>query len=268
MVNEAELNDLMVLILGTLITVLTVCALIYFAFIYQRKIYKKEIQFKEIEKLLKKEELKSAYSFIEGREKERKQISEDLHDNIGSLLATLRLYIDRLKEEVVSVENNDIINKIISILSQTSDETRRLSHELGTGNQNQFGLEMSIYNLCDVIKASKKLNIICIISISNTLENEVALNIYRIIQEMFSNTLKHANANNVRLEISQILNEYISIIYEDNGQGFNQENSQKGIGLKNIESRINILSGTLTIDSTENQGTTFNIEIPISNSYG
>src|SRR5687767_14164178 len=97
--NETEKIYLAVLIVGTLTTLLAVIAVIMFAFLYQRKLYKKREENREVEKLLKNEELKSAYAFLEGGEKERRRIAEDLHDNLGTMLSTLKMYTETLLEK-------------------------------------------------------------------------------------------------------------------------------------------------------------------------
>jgi len=261
------MNDLFVLVLGTLVTALTVCAVIFFAYIFQRKLYRKEREYQNIEKLLRKEELRSVYAFVEGREQERKRISEDLHDNLGSLLATLRLYADQLGDTCEPERVNYLSEKINIVLAQALAETRRLSHELSSANVNSQGLLPSLLNLCDLIRSSGKLQVVHQIEISQPVDSQVALHIYRVIQEMFSNTLKHASASRVRLEIVQFPAEYISLIFEDDGKGFDREKVQQGLGLKNIRSRVNLLAGDLAIDSKEGIGTSFNIEIPLSISY-
>lgn len=264
MANQAGLNDLLILVLGTLTTVVTISAVIFFAFIYQRKLLNKQVAFQQIEKMLKKEELKSAYALIEGGEKERKRIAEDLHDNLGSLLATLRMYTDTFLEKEKPAHLHSIAEKIGKIAEQAAEETRRISHNLDSGLLKHFGLQVALMQLCEAINQSEKVKVEAFINIDQELEGEVSLNVYRIIQELFSNTLKHSRATKIRIEITQIPNEYMSLIFEDNGKGFDTKQAlSKGIGLQHLHARVQRFNGELTIESNENIGTTVIIEIPM-----
>ncbi|MDJ1499852.1 sensor histidine kinase [Xanthocytophaga agilis] len=285
MAQQTNVTDLLILIIGTLTTVLTVSGVIFFAFIFQRKLYRKQAEFREIEKLLKKAELQSAYALIEGRESERKRIAEDLHDNLGSLLATLKIYIDTLQNQEIkheekqlhASEKSDIysisfykdnrttlIQKIHSLVEAAARETRKISHDLDSGLLQYGGFQAAIEQLVEAITNSQKLIIETVIDITDPLDDELSLNIYRIIQELFANTLKHAHATKARIEITQIPKEYISIIFEDNGKGFINRQVKKGIGLQHIYSRTERFQGHVTIDSSPEFGSTFIIEIPIN----
>ncbi len=263
MALQIYLTDILILVIGTLTTFMTVSAVIFFAFIFQRKLYHKQEEFREIEKLLKKEELKSAYALIEGREAERKQIAEDLHDNLGSLLSTLRIYADTLLSQTNQLEKERLINKICQMTEMASQETRRISHTLDSGTLRYGGLTVAVEQLAEAISDSRKLDVETFMDVSQPIHSELNLNIYRVIQELFANTLKHAAASKVRLEITQIPSEYISIIFEDNGKGFDMRTAKKGIGLQHIYSRVERFQGQVTVDSRENIGTTFIIELPL-----
>jgi two-component system, NarL family, sensor kinase len=252
-----------VLVLGSSMILTLITAIILFIYLYQKKMNRKQAAFREIEKMLKREELKSAYALIEGGEKERKRIAEDLHDNLGSLLATLRMYTDTFLEKDKSGDLQNIAQKISMIAEQAAQETRRISHNLDSGLLKHFGLEVALMQLCETINISEKIKVDAFIDIHQSLDGDLSLNIYRIVQELFSNTLKHARASKVRVEVTQIHNEYLSLIFEDNGKGFNSKNiPPNGIGLQHLQSRVHRFNGELTIDSNENIGTTVIIEIP------
>jgi signal transduction histidine kinase len=96
----------------------------------------------------------------------------------------------------------------------------------------------------------------------NTIDESILHEVYHIIQELITNTIKHAQASQIELQLN-LIESIFSIIFEDNGRGFAIETNKEGIGLTNIKNRIHQLNGTLHIDATHNRGSIFNLEIPI-----
>ncbi len=259
MEGQIGLSEGSYLILGTSAMILMTLTIIVFAWAFQRKLSRKERAYREVEKLMQKQELQSAYFVIEGQEQERKRIAAELHDHIGGLLATLKIYSDLSlsKEEVQDIRRLNV--KINEISSTLGLEVRKLSHELDLKMLAGFGLKVAVQHLCEAISGSGKIQITPVIDISNPINEVISLHLYRITQELFTNTLKHAQASHIRIEITQI-QEDISLIYEDNGQGFDPQDVKTGMGMKNIRSRVSQINGKLTFDSSEN-GTTCIIEI-------
>lgn len=215
-----------------------------------------------IKDLVKNQEVKTAYALLEGQDKERKRIAQDLHDNLGSILVTLNMYADTLAQKQTAEEKNDLADKISKLALQANEETRNLSHSLDSGTLKHFGLNTALVDLVDAIKEAKEIEINLEIGLQKINNVEVSLNLYRIIQELFNNTLKHANASKISLELTQTQDDHISLIYEDNGIGFDEkEVNEKGMGLANLKLRTENINGHLTIDSNAGKGSTFIIEI-------
>src|SRR5688572_6321894 len=149
MASQIQLNDIYTLVIGTSAMLAMVTAIIAFAFLFQRKLLKKQNAYREIEKLLQKEELKSAYALIEGQEQERKRIAEDLHDNLGSMLATLKIYSDLLIKKEITPDIRGMVEKISELTDHATEETRRVSHNLDSGTLKHFGLKTAITQLCE-----------------------------------------------------------------------------------------------------------------------
>jgi len=254
------MNDAIYLVLGTSVMVLMMFTIILFLYLFQRKLSAKAKAYTEIEKLMQQEELKSAYALIEGQELERKRLASELHDNIGGLMATLKIYSDLTLQKSEQSEIQRLNHKINLISDNLSEEVRKLSHELDLRTLSGFGFKVAIQQLCEAISESGKLEVIPVIELQKPVNEHISLNLYRIVQELFTNTLKHAMAICARLEISQI-DKDITLIYEDNGKGFDIDNiSLNGMGLKNIKSRVARINGRLTIDSSS-RGTTYIIEL-------
>lgn len=267
MVGEIPLNDIVTLVIGTSAMLIMVIAIIGFAFMFQRKLINKERAYREIEKLLQQQEIKSAYLLIEGQERERKRIATDIHDNVGNLLATLKIYSDLVQKHEHNAEVHRLNLKISMIAETVTTEIRKISHSLDSGIVHSFGLKAAIDQLVDAIQNSGKIELTAHYDLTHPLSGEASLNIYRIIQEMVTNTLKHAQATRARMEISQV-NDEISIIFEDNGVGFDTENTlHQGLGLKNIHSRVEHFRGEIKIQSSS-QGSTFIIELPYDQTHG
>jgi signal transduction histidine kinase len=261
MAGEVPLNDIVTLVLGTSAMLIMVIAIIGFAFVFQRKLITKERAYRDIEKLLQMQEIKSAYSLIEGQERERKRIAADIHDNVGNLLATLKIFSDLVLNQEHSPEVKRLNLKIGAIADAVTTEIRKISHSLDSGVVQDFGLKAAIDQLVEAIQNSGKIEMTVHYDVSRSLSGEWSINIYRIIQELVTNTLKHAHATKARIEISQVNGE-ISIIFEDNGVGFDTEATKKhGLGLKNITSRVSHLQGEIKIQSSS-LGSAFIIELP------
>jgi len=254
------MNNAIYLILGTSVMVLMMFAICLFLYLFQRNLAAKAKAYDEIEKLVQKQELHSAYALIEGQEQERQRIAEELHDNIGGLLATLKIYSDLTLEKKNSTDVHRLNQRINIISENLGQEVRKLSHQLDLKTLSGFGFRAAMQQLCEAINESAKLTVLSVIDLQQPIGEITALNLYRIIQELLTNTLKHALATHVRLEVTQI--DYdITVIYEDNGKGFDKEVAgMNGMGTKNINSRINLMKGKLTLDST-NRGTTYIIEL-------
>lgn len=252
------MSDTLYLLLGTSSMVLMMMAIIWFLYAFQRKLADKAKAYKEIEQLMQKQELQSVYAIIDGQEQERKRIAAELHDNVGSILATLKIYSD------LSITNQNphdikrLNDKINTLTESLSLEVRKLSHKLDLGALAGFGLKAAVLQLCEAINDSGKLIVDAIIDPVITVNEEISIQLYRIIQELFTNTLKHAQASQVRIEITSI-GEDITLIYEDNGKGMETDNPS-GLGIRNIHLRVSRINGKLTCDSSTN-GTTYILEL-------
>ncbi len=202
---------------------------------------------------------------IETDEYERKKFSDYLHDEVGSLLATSKHQLDlclgsfdidslRSKEELL--KGMKLVDESIKMLRHIAMHTSPVSYE--------FGLVNAIQNLVDIIHRRGDLHI-NFIPVANELKLSKSLEItlYRIIQELLMNSIKHASATEITLQLIAD-NNCIAISYEDNGKGFDYRKELKkknALGLKKIKQRVDLFEGNMQIDSIENRGTVISIEI-------
>ncbi len=261
-------------------TVYTVLALILTAIIFvsvigyrslkrrQRLIEsQKEVQKQKVETLLKEQELLGIDAMIEGQEIERRRIANDLHDNLGSLLTTLKLYIQnfRIRKNRLDEEYTDLIIKADELLDEAYQEVRKMAHVKNAGVPSKEDLVQAIRNFASKISVANGLVIeVEDFGMNLRLDNSLEISIFRIIQELITNVIKHAEATEVSIQLTHH-NDFINIMVEDDGKGFKIEDTEKkeGMGLYSIEKRINHIKGTISIDSSLKHGTTISIDIPI-----
>lgn len=254
---EIEENRRQLLILYLFSFLLIIASLAIYLIFNQRRKRVKAASDKQIQDILQEQEMKATYALLDGQDKERKRIAAELHDNLGSILVTLNMYADTLQEKPKEVPF--LAEKISEVAQLANEETRKISHSLDSGMLKHFGLEAAIRQLTEAVSVARSIQFDLSLQVEK-ISSEDGLEIYRIIQELVNNTLKHSQCTKVHLELSQV-GVSLSIIYEDNGVGFKKSEIVAGMGLKNIENRVNKLDGELTIDSSPGKGSTFIIEI-------
>ncbi|WP_299437884.1 sensor histidine kinase [uncultured Aquimarina sp.] len=228
----------------------------------------REIEIQKTEKLLKNQELTAIDAMISGQEKERQRLANDLHDNLGSTLATVKLHFDHLKNNRGNpkMENiEELYTKTNNLLDEAYQKVRTIAHEKNSGVMAKQGLLPAVKNLAKKASNSDGLKIeVQDYGLDERLDNTLEISIFRMIQELITNTIKHANASEVNISLTNH-DSLLNIIIEDNGKGFNAKilPEKDGMGLKNIEKRIEHMEGTFEIDSTIGKGTNIIINIPI-----
>lgn len=222
----------------------------------------KEISEQKIISLVKDQELKLIKAAVKGQDKARTKIAKELHDSIGGNLAAIKMQLNTIASKP------DAVQVIQRQLDETYQQVRDLSHNLipEKFSQNNFCNLLEEYqkNLAGINKLKTSFVAYPRPEIDLIPEN-LQMEIYKIIQELVTNTLKHANATTIELQLNCLENN-LSILFEDNGIGFDSQKKDHGIGFKNINSRLNTISGSMQIDSMKKRGTIINIEIPLNKS--
>ena len=191
---------------------------------------------------------------MEVQDRERERISRELHDSIGGNLAAIKLQLN---------EEKPFLKEINAQIDNTYEQVRNLSHDLMPPviRKNDFTdvIESYLHNISRVSKVPIAFSSFTKEKI-NQLNDKLQIEIFKIIQELITNSLKHAKASTIELQINTIDQE-INIHYEDDGIGFDPEQRTTGIGLKNFESRIKNLNGQIKIDTAPNKGAIFIITL-------
>lgn len=218
------------------------------------------IKQQEFNQVLKAKELEGIDAILTAQEEERSDIAADLHDNLGSKIATLKLYVENYD---TAEDFYSYYDKLKLLINDTYGEIRAISKNKFFGARIDKGLIASTKAIANQISDTKKLTIKVInVDVNKRLENAAEIQIFRIIQELLTNSIKHANASEVIIQFSEE-NNILNIIVEDNGKGFDITKNTTGTGLINIEKRVEKLNGELVIDSTLNNGTTVILNIPM-----
>lgn len=223
-------------------------------FLSRKKIVAKELEKKNKEITYQKE---ITESIIINHEKERKRISEDLHDNISSKLNVINLNVNLLKDGNLNTEESLVINNgLLKAIDKTIESASTIAHNLLPPILEKFGFKDAVEELADAYNNSRKINISYTINYPKKLlipENE--LHLFRIIEELIKNSVRCRKANNSNINIAYKNNKLI-FNYTDNGIDFNTDNinNKKGLGVKNIESRISLLNAQYSIENKIGNG--------------
>ncbi|RZJ56465.1 MAG: sensor histidine kinase, partial [Flavobacterium sp.] len=227
----------------------------------------KLIEEQKLEKALKDYELSSIDLMLEGQEKERQRIADDLHDNLGSMLATLKLNFENLKLRKHEIANDEtkLYERTDELIEEAYQKVRRLAHSKNAGVFANEGLIPALKKLAEKISIPGKLNLqVIAFGFDDRLDNNLEIAVFRMAQELATNIIKHSEASEATLHITNH-DDNINIIIEDNGRGFETEKiaAANGMGLQNIRKKTQHLGGTFAIDSTPGRGTTIIIDLPL-----
>jgi signal transduction histidine kinase len=221
----------------------------------KRKINEMELEIKDgkLDELLTNQEAKALSAILKGQEEERERIAQELHDRLGGTLAALKLSL-RKPGNHVAEEDMEIVNEAVK-------EVRSISHNLSTGLIQRYGFNQALKQLFKRMQGSDEMKYDLYLHPQIAkLGQAVGIELYRIVQELLSNTIKHANASFVSVQTNFDDNTF-NLIYEDDGKGFDVKIASKGIGLENVNKRVKRLKGNLNIDSAPGRGTIVIIEL-------
>lgn len=202
----------------------------------------------------------------ETEDKERQRIAEGLHDDVGPLLSTLRIYIDLLKSEELSEDEiNEYAIKMNEIIHMAIETVREVSRNLMPGVLNDFGLIEALNDFCSKINKTGVIRINFDYDAKHyNLGNSIRNVIYTVIKELINNSIKHADASEILLSLKKKQSNLI-ITLQDNGIGFEMEKvidqNKSGLGIKNLLSKVNAISGE--IELLDNKGFGIKIKVPL-----
>lgn len=232
---------------------------------YRNYRQKQKIQEQRINELETEKQLTATEAVLKGEEQERTRLAKDLHDGLGGMMSGIKYSLQTMKKNLVMTpENQQAFERSMDMLDSSINEMRRVAHNMMPEALVKFGLDTALKDFCNDINGTGSLQVTYQSFGIDTvaIEQTAAITIYRIVQELINNTIKHASAKSAIVQVTKT-NETIAITVEDDGKGFDTAILQKtkGIGWNNIQSRIEYLKGKIDVQSESGKGTSVHIEL-------
>lgn len=260
MAAQESIDVYFFLFTGMLVMFFLSAAVVVIFFVYQKKFYNQQVQLKEAEAEYQQ---KLLHNNIEKIEEERRRVAKDLHDEVGSIFSTLGMKIIQFEKKHSAISGSlELIKECKLLVDKGIMSVRRISHNMIPNELEMFGIAAAIEELCFQIEGSDGLDVNFDSQGLDSCGNaEVELALYRITQELISNTVKHASANRVDIQLS-CNSTGVNYTYQDDGKGFDTHSIQRGLGMHNISSRVQMNGGNITYHN-ETKGFGMSIYFPV-----
>lgn len=247
-------------LIGAAVTLLIISLLSFRNYKHKQKLQQQRISELETEK-----QLSATEAVLKGEEQERTRLAKDLHDGLGGMLSGIKYSLNTMKGNLIMTPDNaQAFERSIDMLDSSIREMRRVAHNMMPEALVKFGLDTALKDYCNDINQSGAIKITYqSIGLDNAvIEQTTAITLYRIVQELMSNTLKHAAAKTAIVQITKT-NNLITLTVEDDGKGFDSQilKQSRGIGWTNIQNRVEFLKGKLDVNSQSGKGTSVFIEV-------
>ena len=226
----------------------------------------KILQQEQIKFLERQQQVVSLQSMVNGQETERTRIAKDLHDGLGGLFSTIKMHFSSLQHENENLKTNPLFSKSYDMVNTASEEVRRIAHNMMPEVLIKLGLVQASKELCNSISAGKLLQVsLQSYGMEKRLNASTEIMLFRIIQELLNNIIKHANATEAIIQFNRN-DKRLSVTVEDNGRGFNlnETDGQTHAGLESVQNRVTYLNGKLSIESEKEIGTTVMMDFLIN----
>lgn len=246
-----EIEFAWLLTTGIGITFMLAVVIILFVVIYQKRLSQQQLRMQE----LKNEQQQQLFAVAnQVQEKERQRIANDLHDGVGVVLSTTKLYLSHL---MTQPEAQAVAQKVDELVDTAAKSVRQISHNLSPQNLEKFGLVSAIGEMCKHIREAHQIGVEFDHSELPRFPLDKELGVYRIAQELLNNSLKHAQANQITITI-KFANEQLTLQYNDNGVGVDLEHlstaHKYGLGLQNMIGKSEALQGQIKFKSKVGEG--------------
>jgi two-component system, NarL family, sensor kinase len=228
---------------------------------------KQRLQQQRISELETQQQLTATEAVLKGEEQERTRLAKDLHDGLGGMLSGIKYSFQTMKGNLIMTPDNaQAFERSMDMLDSSIKEMRRVAHNMMPEALVKFGLDTALKDFCNDINQTGALNVNyqSIGMEQADIEQTIAITVYRVVQELVNNTMKHAAAKNAVVQVTKTNNQ-LSVTVEDDGKGFDifVLNQTKGIGWSNIQNRVEFLKGNIDIQSEKEKGTSVHIEFTI-----
>ncbi|QGY42864.1 sensor histidine kinase [Maribellus comscasis] len=239
--------------IGSLGMIILAVAIFFFFVAYQKRLLKKELELSKVKSDQQEEILRNT---ISAQEKERKRIARDLHDEVGAMLSVVKLNVGQIEKKSESEKAKTLAGETKSYLDEVITQVRRISRDLLPPSLEKLGLSFAIQELVNWINKSGKIEIEYWCTgepVRFEIKKELA--VFRIVQEIVNNALKHAEASRIQIK-TRFSNSTLAVSVSDDGKGFDlNEKLETGLGLKNLESRSGMIGAKFKMRSIPGKGT-------------
>lgn len=212
--------------------------------------------------LMQEMDIRTLESKIEGVNEERDRLAIELHDGLGSTLASIKLYFSQL--EGAAPEKVALFDKANRLLDDACQSLRDYAHNLAGNKEVAGGLALVVQNLAATVSGAGSMKVqVFAHDIPLNLPPEFSRSLYKIVQELLTNAIRHSNAKHMTIQFTRHAG-HLNLLVEDDGVGFSPQILSDGMGLGNVRQRVTVLGGEIAIDSMPGRGATFLIDIPIA----
>jgi signal transduction histidine kinase len=255
--SESSLTT--ILIIGTLVVVVLIVFLFLFVIIYQRRMIRNQEEKRNLQ-IDKQNDL--LRTILETQESERQRLAEDLHDSVGQVLSAVKLNLHRLNKTCAADEQAvPLLSSTRNLIDECIQEIRSIIQNVRPPLLTDFGLAEALSDFSKKMQENTGIGV----SFQHQTEQsrftpEIEITLYRIVQELFSNSIKHAHASFISINLVSNQEQMI-LSYQDNGSGFDSAVYKNGSGLKNMQSRVDFIKGQIEIKSKPDEGMSAEIKI-------
>ena len=255
-------NTLVYVLIGTAITLMVISILGY-----RNYRQKQLLQQQRISELEKEKQLTATEAVLKGEEKERTRLAKDLHDGLGGMLSGIKYAFNNMKGNLImTAENSQAFERSMDMLDSSIKELRRVAHNMMPEALVKFGLDTALRDYCNDINQNSGVEVSyrSIDLADSNPDQTTSITIFRIVQELINNTLKHGAAQKVIVQVTKSGN-HLAVTVEDDGNGFDTAilKQSKGIGWTNIQHRVEFLKGKVDVHSEPGKGTSVYIEFNV-----
>ncbi|HEX2617463.1 MAG TPA: sensor histidine kinase, partial [Flavobacteriales bacterium] len=219
----------------------------------------------EVNDLMRQQEIRTLDAMMEGQERERKRVAQDLHDRLGSMLSAIKLQFSALegRMEQLRADQKQQYDHVFTLLDDAVGEVRRISHDMVKSSLTRFGLKGALEDLHSTVHVPGKLEIeMSLFGLDDRLDQRVEIAVYRMVQESINNALRHAKARHITVQVTRSA-AMLNLIVEDDGVGFDPAQVSEGMGMGNLRRRAAEVGGTVRIDTRPGRGTSISVDIPL-----
>ena len=250
--NKNKLNRIFLFLGIFVVGVMTAWGI--YAWNVRRKRRKKDFLLRK-----QQQEIEVTHALMEGEQQERNRLARELHDGLGGRITGIKMNAEILAQ---NLEQQEDIQKIIKQLDIAIVELRNTAHNIDPSALQKYGLQVALSDFCQSIQCEKHQIKLYTDGLADLRYKKWQLSVYRIIQELLTNAIKHSEASQILLQCT-FKNGLLLIEIEDNGKGFDPKSISRNMGLNNIETRVSYLGGKMEISSEKGVGTTITIECKI-----